>query len=1155
MDVMSLLSLPDSREGKQMATTAVGKAFGNIITLSRRKSVYKGLKKLAPFSIDEDSTLKLDQGSEISKMKELINTTKVRLEGWRTEIGISISDKQCDNLQLKCLFDMYNNEEQKFFSYHEKLDKMYEREIKLLSEKQESTKLPQKLKMQLEKEYSSLSQSLNLGLRKNDLDPFAFVFTDENFCELRLNFRKDCPLLFDIMGTLFTIDNEERGSSKVKELSFVHALSLLMSLKNKDLKNDVKLLFSLLLLSYGVGQRLMNMLCHMRVTYSWAVVSKFLDSFIESKSSEIVRLTNKTSPLIFLIDNINMYRGSKKYLRLFKVFGPKMWNFTARGLLIPNLSGIESLFLNEETAKESQQDINSISAEDILISGNPDHSNVWENWLNYYFLSILKDALSSLPFEQDIKGMSEDDFDKWLSQGSYKEDKSKIKISPPLPRKMFPLNDITKSNLYRLTLSLENNSTVSGTGAILQELARDFGMPHTMVKETIPFDLQSNQFSLKQAREHVEFLRMMKDHESEMEEFVKVLNETDKKFQGATPSMESTEETTEKWSSDEEINTLLAEQFDLGLDLAKNDLAESYPTHENNETDIGGVQDEDIPCLTLKEKKDVFKEEDKVFSMRYDKLLNKLWNMHEQNQADQYVQYLTEKRERYINLRDHLGRSFLHIAVEQGNTLFAEYILTAGFNPNVKEHCGATPLNIAVAKKNADLCKLLIKCGAAVRGPLFGGIPSPLEMARKLQVAEIYDILNPDSSDIEDEDIMSYDLAFSKFKESGSKDKSNNSSENINRATDGFITGVVGDVGTCKSNRGVMERSSALSWVGIIPGDLHMKGAFIESCFKEQGPGGFHYLVRTVMKRPHLNEEVFKKKKFEKNNFRWIKEAVRDCGRSYAFAAVHEFKNSTYFPSTNSLRSCCRRSGNHNEIILSCFKEFLKSSLESSSAFKYRSRMFIHFAPLLELFEFSTHYNFGLGRETCYILQLPVYAHLGFRNYYTETFIHVVNFLAKWPLAFRMMLQKNSSINLSGKIGKGIEHDSWVEGCIVKPIKQSVSGHTTIKTCLQIAGSLDIIHTAREAYRGRESFDEHSTSHHSIPSPLPDQLKGAWYCISRKLMSSTGKEDPVFVDSSGNKTVVPKFLMDVEHKGIHKLTTNFTSKKFSSFPDLRFTHV
>ncbi len=128
----------------------------------------------------------------------------------------------------------------------------------------------------------------------------------------------------------------------------------------------------------------------------------------------------------------------------------------------------------------------------------------------------------------------------------------------------------------------------------------------------------------------------------------------------------------------EEINTLRAEKFDLGLDLAENDVESDNVTQGNNEKNMGSVQDWDIPFLTLKEKRDIFKEEDKIFSMTYDKLLNKLWNMREQNQGDQYVQYLTEKKEWYIILRDHLGRYFLHVAVEQGNTLFAEYLLTAG---------------------------------------------------------------------------------------------------------------------------------------------------------------------------------------------------------------------------------------------------------------------------------------------------------------------------------------------------------------------------------------------------------------------------------------------------------------------------------------------
>ena len=334
---------------------------------------------------------------------------------------------------------------------------------------------------------------------------------------------------------------------------------------------------------------------------------------------------------------------------------------------------------------------------------------------------------------------------------------------------------------------------------------------------------------------------------------------------------------------------------------------------------------------------------------------------------------------------------------------------------------------------------------------------------------------------------------------SSTKQKDKNSSDssceaNPDRSTEGFITGVVGDVGTCKSNRGVIERSSSLSWFGIIVGDLHMKGSFVEICFKEQGPGGFHHLVKVVMKRSKLNEDAFKSKKYEKDNLRWIKEAVRDCGKSYCSAAAYEFKRSPFFPSANLLRSCFCRYGNHNEIMLSSFKKILEFHSYKSDAFKYRSRMFMHYAPLLEVlevFDFSTHFTFGMGRETCYILQLPTYAHLGFRNYFTETFIHIVDFIAKWPLAFRKMLQKNSSINLSGKAGKGIEHDAWVEDCIVQPIKQAISGHTTLRTCLQIAGSLDIIQAAREWYRGKQAFHDHTTTRHSLSSPLPDQLKGA----------------------------------------------------------------
>ena len=94
------------------------------------------------------------------------------------------------------------------------------------------------------------------------------------------------------------------------------------------------------------------------------------------------------------------------------------------------------------------------------------------------------------------------------------------------------------------------------------------------------------------------------------------------------------------------------------------------------------------------------------------------------------------------------------------------------------------------------------------------------------------------------------------------------------------------------------------------------------------------------MKRPRLTEDVFKGKKYEKDNLRWIKEAVRDCGKSYCFAAVYEFKKSTFFPSSNLLRSCFCKNGNHNEILLSSFKKFIEFQSDHSKEFRFRSRMF-----------------------------------------------------------------------------------------------------------------------------------------------------------------------------------------------------------------------
>ena len=59
-------------------------------------------------------------------------------------------------------------------------------------------------------------------------------------------------------------------------------------------------------------------------------------------------------PVPLLLNNINFYYGKRRHHGLFKVSGPRMWDFTVGGLLVPKIDDIEHLFESKETAEENQ---------------------------------------------------------------------------------------------------------------------------------------------------------------------------------------------------------------------------------------------------------------------------------------------------------------------------------------------------------------------------------------------------------------------------------------------------------------------------------------------------------------------------------------------------------------------------------------------------------------------------------------------------------------------------------------------------------------------------------------------------------------------------------------------------------------------------------
>ena len=209
-----------------------------------------------------------------------------------------------------------------------------------------------------------------------------------------------------------------------------------------------------------------------------------------------------------------------------------------------------------------------------------------------------------------------------------------------------------------------------------------------------------------------------------------------------------------------------------------------------------------------------------------------------------------------------------------------------------------------------------------------------------------------------------------------------------NRTCQGFVTPLVGDVGTCKTNNAAMDRSASYHWVGLCPGDLHNKGYFCEAIFKVHGSSAFHYLWYEILRRRKITSAVFKKKKFQKSSLTKIREAVRDACRSYAIAAALEFMGSHLFPSREEFM----QTENVNLLILSKFKEWLSQLSESDVAFRHRALAILFYGPLQSLYDAAISYGDGIALEVVYHLLVPVYAQLGFHNYFTEVFRHVVNF-------------------------------------------------------------------------------------------------------------------------------------------------------------------
>ena len=418
-----------------------------------------------------------------------------------------------DNAYLRTLMVMYNKEMENISNITECIDKIYERELKLLLQRETDGKISASERSVIVEEFDRLSTLINLGIRTGEKLPEEQV-TGDTFNKLKLDFVRDCPLLTDIVKCLFPDSEMTDRKSKCA----IHALSLLVSVsvRNRHCKNDVTLLFTIMLASYGAGCRMINIMNKCGLTIHWDTLMNFLDTQLEAKINHLTTLTPQEMPLLLLMDNVNIYRGNKRHHRLFKEYGNNMWNFTVRGLLVPYLEGLDNLFSSSETAVESQHDVKDFTFNDIALESNKDHYELWNNHVDSYLSKLLQDGLS-LSTKKPLKEMSEKECNHCLSTHSYSNSKD-LEICADLSY-IDSSQSHKKTNTIILPLSLENNSTLAGTCGILDQFAKEFSIPTSCQSENLPFDNNCKTFCLKQAREHAEFIFMMNHHVQAREQY------------------------------------------------------------------------------------------------------------------------------------------------------------------------------------------------------------------------------------------------------------------------------------------------------------------------------------------------------------------------------------------------------------------------------------------------------------------------------------------------------------------------------------------------------------------------------------------------------------------------------------------------------------
>ena len=264
----------------------------------------------------------------------------------------------------------------------------------------------------------------------------------------------------------------------------------------------------------------------------------------------------------------------------------------------------------------------------------------------------------------------------------------------------------------------------------------------------------------------------------------------------------------------------------------------------------------------------------------------------------------------WYSATDQYERTVLHLAALNGNTRLVVGLVHCGARINARDGIGQTALTLALHKEHFSTAKKLIENGATLENELFFDTIPPLQIAR-VKGNEFMSSLIEEKIEKEKE-IKKYFASY--FKPSSSSECTGDAAASEERGIPNY--GRLLDIN-------VGDQKNTVTVQGCANRCPDMYGCHTP------GGGDFHardyvwHVTERVMKRPTVNPKSFKSK-FKENNYNNNEEALLEYDTGVSLAMIKSYQESTFFPTSEQLSECKATTGNHNDILLEKFEEWIE---------------------------------------------------------------------------------------------------------------------------------------------------------------------------------------------------------------------------------------